>query len=109
MLNNIHRRPWASRAALLVIVTSLGTIAATLGLATDVVDEAVGAIGLVLALLVDLGILRDGETETTPVDDPVGRDGLPLMPFRRLEDLRQALDAGDVDAARELAGPSPHV
>lgn len=107
------RYPWRSRVWLAGLFNALvGAVAgvfAYLGAIDELhVIEAslVPAVAVALDLAVTLGVLRDGETETTPVDDPLGRDGLPLMPYRKLEDLRDAVSNGDFVEAQRLLGVS---
>lgn len=107
----MSRYPWRSRMWLAGLFNALvGAVAGVfiyLG-ATDelhVVEASlVPAVAILLDLAVTLGVLRDGENETTPVADPLGMDGLPLMPYRKLEDLREAVTTGDVVEAKRLLG-----
>lgn len=98
------RFPWRVRSALLALVNSVAAVFVTLGFATDEVTPwAAGAVAFV-AVLADLGIVANGEVTTTPVDDPLGGDGLPLLPFRQVDELYDALRAGNVDRAIDLIG-----
>lgn len=118
----MERFPWRTRAKLLAIVNAvagvavaLGGVAVALGV-TDTVDAWTSVVGVVVAAavgfvdwLASIGIVKDGETQTTPVDDPLGQDGLPLLPFRKLEDLQDAAAADDIDAVRAVLGQvAPH-
>lgn len=101
------RFPWRARAKLIALVNAVAGVAVAIGGVGVVlgvngtVDGWTSAVGVVVAaaivfvdLLANLGIVRDGEAQTTPVDDPLGRDGLPLVPWRDME----AATRGDADA-----------
>lgn len=117
-----HRHPWRSRSRLLAFVdvaagiaTTLGGAAVAAGVTGDIgAWETAVAAGAALAVdfvavLANIGIVRDGEGVTTPVEDPLGADLLPLMPLRQLDDLTDAVVREDYDRARELLGQhSPH-
>lgn len=106
----MNRNPWRSRTWLTGLFDAvaggvLGVIV-YLGL-TDgvgVVESIIGLFNVGLAVAVHLGVIESGEAQTTPVDDPLGRDGLPLLPFRRMEELSEAVDAEDLERVRALLG-----
>lgn len=77
----MSRHPWRTRAGLLAIVNALAGVGLALGFTADSIDPVMAAAIAVVAILADLGILRDGESETTPVSDPVDRTGVPLVPY----------------------------
>lgn len=87
----MKRHPWRSRVWLagLFDVVAGGVIGVLIYLgATDgvgVVESVLGVFNLALAVAVTLGVISDGEARTTPVDDPIGLDGLPLVSWRKTE------------------------
>lgn len=107
----MNRFPWRSRVWLIGLVDAVagGVIAVLVYLGLDqgveLVHVVVGLVDLLTAALATLGILKNGEAETTPIDDPLGADRLPLMPFREDEALRRALADGDLEGAKAIVGP----
>jgi hypothetical protein len=110
----MSRTPWRSRVWLagLFDVVAGGVVGITVYLGftegVGIVEAGLALFNSALAIAVTLGVISDGEAKTTPTDDPLGPDLLPLLPFRQLEALNEALDAGDLDRARELVAPSSH-
>lgn len=118
----MSRHPWRTRARLLALIdavagvaTALGAVAVVAGVAgdvdawTSVVAAGVAAAVDFVAFLANVGIVQDGESQTTPVADPLGPDLLPLLPFRRLEELMEAASSEDLDKVRKLLGQvAPH-
>lgn len=79
------RFPWRVRSLLLAAVNAVGAVFVTLASMGDVSPWTAGLAGFA-AFIADLGIVRDGEALTTPLDDPLGYDGLPLVSGRWVED-----------------------
>lgn len=87
----MKRHPWRSRVWLAglfdVVAGGVVGVLAYVGF-TDgvgVVESVLGVFNLALAVAVTLGVISDGEARTTPVDDPLGLDGLPLVSWRETE------------------------
>lgn len=105
----MNRHPWRTRVGLLAFVNAVAAVFCTLGFSGGQVSPWTAAAVAFVALLADLGIVTNGEQTTTPVDDPLGADLLPLLPFRKLEDLLEAAGSEDLDRVRELLGQEvPH-
>lgn len=98
------RHPWRIRTLLTTVVAGLAGAGVTLSLTTGQVDTLAAAAAVVLAVLAELGIIRDGEAETTPVADPVGPDGLPMVTWVQAEQMAAGI-AGAAAGARS-ARPS---
>lgn len=97
----MSRHPWRTRAGLLALVNALAGVGLALGFAAEVGDPFTSVAVAVAAALADLGILRDGESETTPVGDPLGPDGLPLVSWGQVEQmLGQARGGGGLSDAK---------
>lgn len=75
---DLTRHPWASRSVLMSAVASTAGALVALGIAQDVVETWQSAAGTVIAIAAVLGIVRNGETKTTPVADPRDEEGRPL-------------------------------
>lgn len=81
------RNPWRIRLLLASAVAALAGVGVTLSVTAGQVDAFVAAAVAVGALLAELGILRDGEAETTPVADPRGPDGLPMVTWGQAQQM----------------------
>lgn len=114
----MNRNPWRSRAKLLALIdavagvfTALAGVAVVLGVIgsvdawTSVIGVGVAAAVDFVAFLFNVGIVTDGEAQTTPVGDPLGPHGDFMVEFPQYEALAAALAAGDFDTAAELAPP----
>lgn len=111
----MSRRPWRSRVWLAGLFDAVagGVIGVLVYAGFDdgigVTESIVGIFNLALAIAVNFGVIADGETKTTPVEDPLGVDLLPLLPFRKLDELTEAVKTGNTDKALKLLGSEvPH-
>lgn len=104
----MNRHPWRTRAGLLALVNALAGVGLALGFAAEVVDPFTSVAVAVAAALADLGILRDGESETTPVGDPLGPDGLPLVSWGQVEQMVGQARGGLSDAKIEELFEEPN-
>lgn len=106
----MNRHPWRSRVWLAglfdVVAGGLVGVALYLGFTDgpEVAESLAAGFTSLLALAVNLGVIQDGETKTTPVGDELGPDGLPLVGFRKIEDLTEAAAGGDLIEVRRLLG-----
>lgn len=90
----MNRHPWRTRAGLLALIDAVAGVFVALGFGTDTVDPwTAGAVAFV-AFVATLGLVTNGENTTTPVDDPLGRDGLPLVGWSDAEAARGDDHAG---------------
>lgn len=89
----MNRHPWRTRVWLAglfdVVAGGVVGVLVYLGVTEGIslVEAGVGVVQSALAIAVTLGVISDGETKTTPVDDPLGLDGLPLVSWRDAESM----------------------
>jgi hypothetical protein len=76
----MDRHPWRTRAGALAIVNALAGLALALGFGVDAVDHWVGVLAIVVNLGVTVGLVRDGEAQSTPLADPRDNQGRQLTP-----------------------------
>lgn len=88
MRHRLARYPLRRRQLLAVAVAAAFNVLLALGVDVEVLDAGEVIAGELLAILSALGIVQTAERDTTPVDDPRSRNGLPLV---------------------ELVPPAPHV
>lgn len=98
----MNRHPWATRVFLVGLIEAIAGVFIYAGFGADDVSGWTSVAVAFVAALATLGVLRDGEATTTPVDDPLGQDGLPLLPFRKVEDLQEAVANADLRTAADL-------
>lgn len=79
----LAKYPWRTRSGLLALIDSLVGVLLVLGFGTDDVNSWVSLAGLVIGVLVNLGIVKEGEQQTTPLSNPRDNTGRRLVPETR--------------------------
>lgn len=76
---DLSRFPWRTRAGLLAVIDAVAGLLVALGVQGDI-DGWVSVATAVVAVLVNVGVVKAGEKLTTPTTDPRADDGTPLVP-----------------------------
>jgi hypothetical protein len=90
--------PWRIRMILSAVVSALAGAYATDAHVGTGADEASAGAVILAAILTILGCIVNGESKTTPMSEPVGNDGLPMLSWQEAQAMHGAAAQQDPTA-----------